>query len=140
MAVVKRKVIYRLYPTNRQMSSLGLMLLLHQQLYNAALEHRIGAYKKRGKSINFVEQCSELTKLRAELSEYDALNAQSCQVTLKRLDLAFQAFFKRVKAKSKRAGFLVSNLLSDTLALVTRRMVMAGSFIAARMANMAVCE
>src|SRR5262249_30572962 len=47
----------------------------------------------------------ELTNLREEFEEYKALNAQSCQVTLKRLDLAFQAFFRRLKEKSKKAGF-----------------------------------
>ncbi len=80
-------------------------LRLHQQLYNAALEHRIGAYKKHGKSISFVEQCAELTMLRRENADYEVLNAQSCQVTLKRLDLAFRAFFSRVKIKAKKAGF-----------------------------------
>jgi len=80
-------------------------LRLHQQLYNAALEHRIIAYKKKRKSVGFFEQCSELTELRKELSEYEALNAQSCQVTLKRLDLAFKAFFQRVQRGEKKAGF-----------------------------------
>jgi putative transposase len=40
-----------------------------------------------------------------EMDEYRALNAQSCQVTLTRLDLAFKHFFRRVKAKDKQAGF-----------------------------------
>jgi putative transposase len=102
---VNRKLNYRLYPSNRQLLGLSRILRLHQQLYNAALEHRINAYKKKQKSIGFFEQCSELTELRSELGEYNALNAQSCQVTLKRLDLAFKAFFQRVKSGEKKAGF-----------------------------------
>jgi len=102
---VKRKVTYKLYPSKRQAASLLVILRLHQQLYNAALEHRIGAYKKAGKSIVFFEQCAELTVLRKEIESSDQLNAQSCQVTLKRLDLAFQAFFRRIKKGDKRAGF-----------------------------------
>jgi putative transposase len=105
MSKVKRKLTYRLYPSNRQLLELLRILRLHQQLYNAALEHRISAYKKKRKSISFFQQCSELTELRKELSEYDDLNAQSCQATLKRLDLSFKAFFQRVQSGAKRAGF-----------------------------------
>lgn len=47
----------------------------------------------------------QLTKLRAEFPEYKALNAQSEQVTLTRLDLAFQHFFRRVKSGAEKAGF-----------------------------------
>ena len=73
------------------------ILRLHQQLYNGALEERIGAYKKRNKSLTCFDQNKELTQLRKELSEYSALNAQSLQVTMKRLDLAFKAFFRRLQ-------------------------------------------
>jgi len=105
MSLAKRKVVYRLYPSRRQLSLLSQTLRLHQQLYNGALEHRISAYKKHKKSIGFSQQCRELTALCHAMPEYEALNAQSCQVTLKRLDFAFQAFFRRLKAKDKRAGF-----------------------------------
>ncbi len=99
-----RKVVYRMYPSKRQESLLLDMLGLHQRLYNAALEQRIAAYRLQGKSVSVGEQSRELTEMRAELSEYAALNAQASQVTLKRLDLAFQAFFRRVKA-GETAGF-----------------------------------
>lgn len=58
MTKVKRKISYRLYPSNRQLAVLLQMLRLHQRLYNAALEHRIGAYKKRGISLGFYDQCN----------------------------------------------------------------------------------
>lgn len=80
-------------------------LRLHQKLYNAALEQRIDAYKRCGVSLSFSDQCIELTKLREEFPEYAALNAQSEQVTLKRLDLAFGHFFRRVKEGKDKAGF-----------------------------------
>ncbi|MGP6159510.1 MAG: RNA-guided endonuclease InsQ/TnpB family protein [Vulcanimicrobiaceae bacterium] len=51
-----------------------------------------------------MEQCRELTALRAYDEQYAALNCHSEQVTLKRLDLAFQAFFRRVKS-GQTAGF-----------------------------------
>ena len=67
---------------------------LHCDLYNAALEERISAYRLAGKTIGFA----------AQYPEHRALNAQSAQVTLKRLDLAFGAFLRRVKA-AKEPGF-----------------------------------
>jgi|SRR5215813_7067834 len=105
MSLTKRKVTYRLYLKPKQLMALSNTLRLHQQLYNSALEHRIGAYKQQKKSIGFSEQCKELTQVRKDMPEYENLNAQSSQVTLKRLDLAFQAFFRRVKENGAKAGF-----------------------------------
>lgn len=98
MDAVNRKVTYRLYPTPRQEAVMRDVLGLHQRLYNAALQQRIWAWQRK-KRIGFNEQCKELTALRADDPEYAALNAQSCQVTLKRLERAFQAFFRRVKSE-----------------------------------------
>src|SRR3989338_7793523 len=105
MAEVNRKVTYRLYPTGQQKTVLLDTLRLHQRLYNAALEQRITAYRTRKISLSYVDQAKELTQLRAEFPEYKALNAQSEQVTLTRLDWAFQNFFRRVKSGAEKAGF-----------------------------------
>jgi putative transposase len=105
MEQVKRKVRYRIYPSPRQANRMVEVLRLHQRLYNAALEQRIDAYRRCGKSLNYYDQAKELTQLRAEFPEYTALNAQSEQVTLRRLEKAFQAFFRRVKAGDSAPGF-----------------------------------
>jgi putative transposase len=97
MGLAQRKVTYRLYPTKRQDAALFEHLRLHQQLYNAALEQRINAWRVQRHSVTFAEQCRDNTVLRRECPEFSALNAQSAQVTLKRLDHGFQAFFRRVK-------------------------------------------
>ncbi len=55
--------------------------------------------------MKFKDQCRELTTLRKECPEYGELNAQSCQVTLKRVDLAFQHFFRRVRQGASQVGF-----------------------------------
>jgi len=47
-----RKTTYRLYPTPKQAVALDALLRSHQQLYNAALEERISAWSKAGKSIS----------------------------------------------------------------------------------------
>lgn len=102
--MVARKVAYRLYPSPSQEAALLDMLCLHQQLYNAALEERIAAWRLMRRCLSLSQQCRELTELRAADPAYRALNAQSAQITLKRLDLAFQAFFRRCK-KKPRPGF-----------------------------------
>lgn len=94
----KRKVTYRLYPTPRQAEALDVLLRSHQELYNAALEERIGAWRKARKSISYADQCASLTEIRATLPEWTEANCSSQQMTLRRLDKAFAAFFRRVKA------------------------------------------
>lgn len=92
-----RKVTYRLYPNAEQEARLQETLGLHQRLYNTALEERIRVYKEAGKGLSFADQCKVLTQWRKAVPALAGLNAQSEQVTLKRLHLAFQHFFRRVK-------------------------------------------
>ena len=92
-----RKLTYRLYPTATQAERLEEMRGLHQRLYNTALEERIRVYKETGKGLSFADQCKVLTQWRKAVPALAGLNAQSEQVTLKRLHLAFQQFFRRVK-------------------------------------------
>lgn len=97
MEPVSRKVVYRLYPSRSQEAALLDMLGLHQRLYNAALEQRIAAWRLQRKSLCAYDQMRDLTDLRADDERYSALNAQSAQVTLNRLHLAFAAFYRRCK-------------------------------------------
>ena len=97
MEPVSRKVVYRLYPSRSQQAALLDMLGSHQRLYNAALEQRIAAWRLQHKSLSAYDQMRDLTDLRAADERYGALNAQSAQVTLNRLHLAFAAFFGRCK-------------------------------------------
>lgn len=101
---VNRRVTYKLYPSEAQTVALERLHDLHRMLYNSALEERIEAYRMAGVSIAFADQCKSLTKIRQQDPAFLAVNAQSAQVTLKRLDLAFGAFFRRVKA-GEEPGF-----------------------------------
>lgn len=98
MVPVHRRVTYKLYPSPSQAVGMEHICALHRALYNAALQERQDAWRLARKSVGYVEQCRSLTTVRRENPEYLGVNAQSLQVTLKRLDLAFQAFFRRVKA------------------------------------------
>lgn len=97
MPMERRKVTYKLYPTAKQSGLLLDLLRLHKDLWNAALQERIEAWRKAGTSISYADQCASLTQIRAELPEDWALmNCSSQQITLRRLNKAFQNFFRRV--------------------------------------------
>lgn len=67
-----------------------------QFLYNCALEQRINLYAQTGKGIGFVEQCRQLTDARAALPEVAGIYRDIQTDVLKRLDKAFDAFFRRL--------------------------------------------
>ena len=105
MKLVHRRVTYKLYPSPAQAAEMERVRGLHRALYNAALQERIDAYRLAGRSIGYAEQCRSLTRVRRENPEYLGLNAQSLQVTLRRLDEAFAHFFRRVRAGEDKPGF-----------------------------------
>jgi len=94
----RRKVTFRLYPTATQAERLTGWIRLHCELYNAALEERIDAYRKTGRSIDYYEQQNALPAIKDDRPEFVELGSHALQQTLRRLDLAFQAFFRRLRA------------------------------------------
>jgi putative transposase len=89
---------YRLYPTPKQDQQLTTILDRCRELYNAGLEERREAYRMAGKSLTCTQQQAELPGLKEDRPEYRLIDAQVLQDVLKRLDRAFAAFFRRVKA------------------------------------------
>src|SRR5215469_16136886 len=96
---------YRLLPSKRQHRVLDALCESQRVFYNAALEERIDCYRKTGKSVSYIDQCKSLTLCRRDLPEMAALPVNLQRWTLKRLDDAFQAFFKRAKTRHGKAGF-----------------------------------
>ncbi|WP_031410012.1 RNA-guided endonuclease TnpB family protein [Thiomonas sp. FB-Cd] len=94
----RRKVTLKLYPNAAQAARLEAWTRLHCELYNAALEERIDAWHKARKSISYYEQQNALPQIKAARPEFVELGSHALQQTLRRLDLAFQSFFRRVKA------------------------------------------
>src|SRR6266511_1154218 len=94
---MRKAFTYRLYPTRAQAASMGAILESHRALYNAALDHRRWSWQ-RGVPISYGDQSAELKAIRREDDGLARCNFSSCQATLRRLDRAFRAFFRRVKA------------------------------------------
>jgi putative transposase len=101
MEIVQRKITYRLYPNASQETALADTLALHCRVYNSLLEERRRQYEAGEPATGFSAMCRELTVWRRRSSALESLNAQSLQVTARRVDLAFDAFFRRFKAGEK---------------------------------------
>jgi len=102
MATTRKTYKYKLAPTSDQEHHLGQWLGTCRFVYNCALEHRITAWKMR--RITRFQQEAELKDVRAEIPWIAEVHSHPLQDVLARLDKAYQAFFRRVKAGEK-AGF-----------------------------------
>jgi putative transposase len=88
----------RLKATKRQALALTALLGECCELYNASLQERRDAWKVCQKHISLYDQQKELTQLRAVDDESASFPATIQRDPLSRVDLAFKAFFRRVKA------------------------------------------
>ena len=89
----------RTYKCRAKLSSaghkrLGEIFRLSTELYNAGLQSRIDCYKRTGKGRSYYDQTKELTEVRAELPEFEAVSAVAMRGVLSRLDKAYKQFFK----------------------------------------------
>src|SRR5215471_11807758 len=89
---------YRLYPTKRQQRLLDQQLEECRWLYNDLLAERRDAWEQRQESLRYYDQARSLPALKAERPALAGVHSQVLQNVAVRLDLAFNAFFRRVKA------------------------------------------
>lgn len=94
---------FLLRPTARQEQALREMLRDHCSLYNGALQERRDAWRHSSKTnIRYVDQSAQLKEIRAFDPERQGRWSFSAQqATLRRLDKAFAAFFRRIKTGEK---------------------------------------
>lgn len=68
------------------------------ELYNAALEERREAYRRQRVSVTKAQQMAQLPAIKAIRPDVAAVGSQVLQDVIQRLDRAFGAFFRRVRA------------------------------------------
>jgi putative transposase len=95
----------RLFPSKAQISRMNGTLALLCELYNAGLQERREAYRLARKSIRYVDQQNQLSEIKEIRPELKEIHSQVLQDALRRLDKAFQAFFRRVNARQGKAGY-----------------------------------
>lgn len=89
---------YPLHPTKAQESVLESWLASCCELYNAALQERRDAWRRQRVSVQYLDQQKALTEIRSAFPEWQAVPVWIARSALRRLDLAFQSFFRRCKS------------------------------------------
>ena len=89
---------YRLYASKTTIDKLEWTLHRCRKLYNAGLAERKEAWRMCKKKITYQDQQNDLPDIKENLRpEYQDIGAHVLQDVLRRLDKAYQAFFRRVK-------------------------------------------
>src|SRR2546421_7636606 len=92
---------YRIYPTKKQEKKLNETLDECRWLYNHLLEMRKTAYEQEGKSLSCYGQQATYPILKEQRPSLHSVHSQVVQNVAVRIDLAFKAFFRRLKAGEK---------------------------------------
>jgi len=96
---------YRLYPNKQQQRLLERQLEECRRLYNHLLAERRDAWERRRESVRLYDQHAALPALKAERPSLAGVQSQVLQSVAVRIDLAFQASFRRVKAGEQEPGY-----------------------------------
>jgi len=100
-----RTYTYKLRPTTAQEAALTTTLDTCRHLYNRALSERKDAWEQEQRSVTFAAQCATLPPQKRENPYLPAVHSQVLQHVLRRLDRAFENFFRRVKAGEAKVGY-----------------------------------
>ncbi len=97
---------YRLYPSNSQRRKLQGILNAARWIYNKTLEVRKTAWEERKESLSLYDTIKMIPEWKVE-HEWLAEQAHSqvLQNVCVRVDLAFSAFFRRVKEETEKVGY-----------------------------------
>ena len=95
---------YRIYLTNGQRRILGQQLEACRWVYNQTLATRRDAYEQ-GVSLSWYETKAMLPLWKKTRPSLKLIHSQVLQNITQRVDRAFQAFFRRVKARAEDPGY-----------------------------------
>ncbi len=99
--VVNRRHTFRLYPSQTQARALLTARRLHCYLYNACVSHRQYEYQQNRRTVGYFEQQNLLPEFKQVWTEFAQLHSHSLQATVKRVDFAYQRFFRGLARKPK---------------------------------------
>jgi putative transposase len=98
---MRRAYRFRLYPNADQTRELGILLETHRRLWNACLDQRKTTYETEKRSVHYSDQSAWFKAERTANPYFARTNFSSAQATMRRLDKAFVAFFRRSKSGEK---------------------------------------
>ena len=95
---MRKSFKYRLSPTKVQRTQLKATLEVCRQVYNETLALRQRAWQERQESLSLYDTHRILTGWKKDNPHLSKVFSQVLQNVQERVDLAFKAFFRRVKA------------------------------------------
>ncbi len=103
---MRKSFKYRIYPTKLQKNRLNQNIASCRYLYNKTLGVRKDAYERDKSSLSFFDTANMLVKWKKEENGqvFKLVHSQVLQNIQKRVDSAYQWFFRRIK-KGEKAGF-----------------------------------
>jgi putative transposase len=102
---MRKSFKYRIYLTNGQRRILEQQLEECRWTYNEILAERKRAYEERGESLRLYDTITMLPVWKLTRPSLKLVHSQVLQNICVRVDLAFQAFFRRVSAGHPEPGF-----------------------------------
>jgi putative transposase len=103
--LMRKTFRYRLFPTHAQKRQLEQQLELCRWVYNETLATRKQAWEERAETLNLYATNKLLTAWKVTRPELSQVHSQVLQNAQERVDLAFKAFFRRVKADGEKVGY-----------------------------------
>lgn len=102
--VMHKTYQFRLYPTKAQISILNQMFEICRKVYNNTLALRRDSWDYDQIPLTCLDTLNELSRWKKEFPELRTVHSQVLQNAQMRVDLAFKAFFRRVKS-SENPGY-----------------------------------
>jgi len=96
---------YRIYPSKAQETQLNRQLELCRWVYNKTLETRKNSYEQNGISLSYYDTKKMLPIWKADKPDLKQTHSMVLQDVTMRVELAFQAFFRRIKSGEAAAGY-----------------------------------
>jgi putative transposase len=87
-----------MYPNKQQLKALAAMLEECRWLYNNTLATRRDAWEQEQRNVSYYDSKARIPLLKVERPSLKSVHSQVLQNVTERVELAFQGFFRRVKA------------------------------------------
>jgi putative transposase len=95
------KIPIRIYPTSKQEREINTRLESCRMVYNQFLSERKNSWENDKKSVRYYDQQNQLPLLKVQFPGLKNVYCQTLQNVAVRVDLAYQAFFRRCKTGEK---------------------------------------
>ncbi len=97
----KKAYKFRLFPTKSQVRTFKNVLDKCREIYNKTLKYKKDSWEKEQKSISKYDTHNQLTGWKQENKSLFGVYSDILYETQERVDLAYRAFFRRVKRGGK---------------------------------------